>query len=281
MRLTSLHRYPLKSARVEDLDHAVVEPWGLVGDRRWMVVDPEGDFISAREARRLLAVDARLTDTGLSLSAPGMEPLEVLRPDGFSQVPVQLWKSEFTAADAPEASVWLSVVLGHPARLVYLDDPRRRPIKAVHARPDDSVTFADGYPLLVATEASLAALNEAIAEGGADPVAMSRFRPNLVVAGGDAWSEDDWRLVRVGEATFRAVKGCARCVITTLEADRATGEIAHGKEPLRTLARTRRFGGKAWFGVNLIPDSPGAVVRVGDEVEVLEAVEPGGGPLGA
>lgn len=281
MRLTSLHRYPLKSARVEDLDRAVVEPWGLVGDRRWMVVDAEGDFVSAREARRLLAVDARLTDTGLRLTAPGVEPFEVVRPDGFSQVPVQLWKSEFTAAEAPEASVWLSHVLGHRARLVYLDDPTRRAINAMHARPGDSVTFADGYPLLVTTEASLATLNEAIVENGSDPVPMSRFRPNLVVDGANAWSEDDWRRVRVGEATFRAVKGCARCVITTLEADHGTGEIAHGKEPLRTLARTRRFGGKAWFGVNLIPDTPGALVRLGDEVEVLEAAAPGGGPLGA
>lgn len=280
MRLTSLHRYPLKSARVEDLAVAEVEPWGLAGDRRWMVVDEAGHFISARESHRLLTVHPRLAEGGLHLSAPGAAPFEVAPPDPARQVPVRLWKTEFTAAEATDASAWLSELLGGSVRLVHLDDPTRRPITGF-ARPEDRVSLADGYPLLVATEASLAALNASIEEGGGEPVPMSRMRPNLVVDGDLPWAEDDWRLLRVGDATFRAVKGCARCVITTLEADHGSGAVTGGKEPLRTLARTRRFGKKAWFAVNLIPETPGATVRVGDDVEVLEAAPPGGGPLGA
>ncbi|GAA3538976.1 molybdenum cofactor biosysynthesis protein [Aeromicrobium flavum] len=280
MHLTSVHRYPLKSARVEDLTSAVVEPWGLAGDRRWMVVDEAGGFLTARETRRLLTVLPRLTDIGLSLSAPGAEPLEVVRPDPRHQVPVELWKSEFTAAEAPEAARWLSDLLGRPVRLVHLDDPTRRPVTGF-ARPEDRVNLADGYPLLVTTQASLAALNDEIVAGGGAPVPMARFRPSIVVDGDAPWTEDDWRLLRVGEAVFRAVKGCARCVITTLEPDLDTGEVAGGKEPLRTLARVRRFGTKAWFGVNLIPDTPGAIIRAGDEVEVLETAPSGAGPLGA
>lgn len=280
MRLTSIHRYPLKSARVEDLDSAVVEHWGLAGDRRWMVVDEDGRFLTAREVHGLLTIHPRITDSGLRLSSPGVDPIDVVRPDPQEQVPVELWKSRITAAEASDASGWLSDLLGRTVRLVYLDDPMRRTITA-YGLPDDRVNFADGYPLLVTTEASLAALNDEILAAGSEPVPMSRFRPSIVIDGDAPWTEDDWRLLRVGDATFRAVKGCARCVITTLEADHETGEVAGGKEPLRTLARVRRFGRKAWFGVNLIPDTPGVTIREGDEVEVLEAGEPGGGPLGA
>ncbi len=246
-----------------------------------MVTDAEGTFITAREEHRLLAVHPQITDAGLRLSSPGHAPIDIARPDPVAQTPVQIWKSQLTGAKAPQATEWLSDLLGRDVRLVHLDDPTRRSISPAHSHPDDRVSFADGYPLLVTTESSLAALNDAIADGGSESVPMHRFRPNLVVDGDDAWTEDDWRVVRVGDATFRAVKGCARCVMTTLEPDHDSGDVERGKEPIRTLARIRRFGSGVWFGVNLIPDSPGAQVRVGDEVEVLQSAEPGGGPLGA
>jgi uncharacterized protein YcbX len=280
VHVTSLHRHPLKSGSIEDLASARVEHWGVAGDRRWMVVDADGAFLTAREERRLLAIDATLTETGLRLSAPGRPSLEVPDPDPAYQVPVRIWSSLLTAAEATMATPWLTELLGREARLVHLDDPTRRPVNPARGRAEDRVGFADGYPLLVATEASLAALNEAITEQGGDPVAMRRFRPNLVIDGDTPWVEDDWRVLRVGDATFRAVKGCARCVITTLYRD-ADGGVTGGKEPIRTLARIRRFGGAVWFGVNLIPDTPGVTIRVGDEVEILEAAEPGGGPVGA
>jgi uncharacterized protein YcbX len=277
LTLRALRRYPVKSCRGEDLDEATVEPWGLAGDRRWMVVDDEGTAITGREVNRLLLVHPVITSTGLRFTAPGAEPLDVATPDPADQTPVTVWSSHLTAASAG-ADAWFSDVLGVTARLVHLDDPTRRPTNPEFSRPDDRVSFADGYPLLLATEASLAALNDHVlaASGhGRDPLPMTRFRPNAVVWGGTAWAEDDWRLIRIGAAVFRAVKGCARCVMTTIDPETAERE----NEPLASLAQLRRYDGQTWFGVNLVPDSPGATIRVGDEVEVLEAVEPGDGPL--
>ena len=190
------------------------------------------------------------------------------------------------ASVAEEATAWVSGVVGERAHLVHLDDPTQRRVDLRFGQDDDRVSFADGYPLLLATEASLAALNDEVpapaqhgAEDGAqEPAApMSRFRPNLVIGGGEPWAEDDWRRIRVGDATFRAVKGCARCVITTVDPDSAQ----RGHEPLATMARVRRFDSGTWFAVNLVPETPGATLRVGDEVEVLEAAAPGDGPLRA
>jgi len=280
-QLTSIHRFPVKSCRGEDLSEAVVEPWGLARDRRWMVVDEAGAAITAREANHLLLVHPRLTDDGLRLSAPDLPDLAVATPDPAVQVPVSLWSSELTAAPAgPEADAWFTQALGRPARLVHLDDPTRRTVDPRFGGPDDRVSFADGYPLLLAAEESLAALNETVTGDGAhDPLPMARFRPSVVVYGFPAWAEDDWRRLRIGDAVFRAVKGCARCVITTL--DPATAQ--RGREPIASLARHRRWDGATWFAINLVPDlgpdEPPPTIRVGDEVEVLEAVEPGHGPI--
>lgn len=281
LHLVSIHRYVVKSCRGEDLAEAVVEPWGLAGDRRWMVVGPDGRFVTARQAHALLTVRPTDTETGLTLEAPGVDPIDVARPDPAVQTPVGIWKSELTAAEAPEAAGWLSALLGLPVRLVYLDDPTRRPTSPAFSRPGDRVSFADGYPLLLTTNASLAALNTAIAEAGGPPVGMHRFRPNVVVDGDLPWAEDTWRRVRIGEAVFRAVKGCARCVMTTLEPDHDTGDVAGGKDPIRTLARTRRFGSEVWFGINLVPDTPGVVIRRGDPVEILDSDTAAIAPLGA
>lgn len=279
LTLTGLHRYPVKSCRGEAVDSAVVEPWGLAGDRRWMLVDEVGTTITAREANRLVLVHPEITPTGLRVTAPGAEPLDVATPDPAAQVPVDLWSSRLTAAPASsEADAWFSAVLGTTARLVHLDDPTRRPTSPDFGEPADRVSFADGYPLLLASEESLVALNDQVlasAQHGTDLLPMTRFRPNVVVRGAEAWAEDDWRRLRIGAATFRAVKGCARCVITTIDPDTAE----RGHEPIASLARLRRWDGKTWFAVNLVPDTPGAVITVGDDVEVLEAVEPGQGPL--
>jgi uncharacterized protein YcbX len=177
-------------------------------------------------------------------------------------------------------------VAGEPVRLVYLDDPTRRRPNPRYSRDGDLVSFADGYPLLVTTESSLAELNELIAAGplaAEGPLPMRRFRPNVVVAGTEPWAEDGWRLLEIGDVAFRAVKGCDRCVLTTIDPDTA----ARGKEPIATLARSRRWDGKTWFGVNLIPDPPGPAgsprttgsIRVGDPVRILEQADRSDGPL--
>lgn len=278
VEVTGLWRYPVKSMRGQELAEADVEPWGLAGDRRWIVVDPDGVAVTARELNALFGVRPEPTATGVRLRADGAEPLDVAAPDPAGQVPFTLFGTALTGAAAGDgADRWLTDLLGRPLRLVHHDDPTRRPTGSF-GRPEDRVSFADAYPLLIASEESLTALNDDI--GGDEPLPMRRFRPNVVVRGAAAWAEDDWRLIRIGEVTFRAVKGCDRCVMTTIDPD----TIQRGKEPIATLARTRRFDGATWFGTNLVPDLPvdGAGpwprLRVGDEVEVLDAVPSGGGP---
>jgi uncharacterized protein len=267
--VSSLARYPVKSCRGEELREAVVEPWGLAGDRRWMVTDPEGTFATARTLPRLVLVHPVLDAEGITLHAPGVASLRVPIPQVEGLEDVVVWRNSVKATFAgPEAAAWLSEFLGTELRLVHLDDPTRRPVDPEYGTPADRVSFADGYPLLLTTDASLAALNGWIAEGrhaAEGPVPMVRFRPNVVVSGTAPWAEDDWSLLRIGAARFRAVKPCGRCVLTTVDAD--TG--VKGKEPLATLARHRRIGTMIVFGTNLIPDEPGATLRVGDEVEPL------------
>jgi uncharacterized protein YcbX len=194
---------------------------------------------------------------------------------------VTVWDSKLLASPAGDAAdAWLSEVAGEPVRLVYLDDPTRRPTNPHYSRDGDRVSFADGYPLLLTAESSLAELNEQIAAGplaAEGPLPMRRFRPSVVVVGAEAWAEDGWRLLQIGDVVFRAVKGCDRCVLTTIDPDTA----AKGKEPIATLARSRRWDGKVWFGINLIPDSPrnAGSISVGDPVRILERSDHFDGPL--
>jgi uncharacterized protein YcbX len=271
LQLTSVWRYPVKSCRGERLAEARVEPWGLAGDRRWMIVDADGAPVTAREHPQLVLVTPRLGDGLITLSSPGLPDLAVPVPSGADLVPVSVWASELLAAPASdEAAAWLSKVIGEPVRLVYLDDPTRRRTNPKYSLDTDRVSFADGYPLLLTSEESLGALNGWIAEGpraAEGPVPMRRFRPSVVVAGAPAWAEDGWQRLRIGSVIFRNVKGCDRCVLTTVDPDTA----AKGHEPLFALARHRRWDNKVWFGVNLIPDDPAGdpVIRPGDPVEIL------------
>ncbi len=277
-RLTGIYRYPLKSTRGEALSSARVEPWGLSGDRRWMVADGDGETVTARELPRMLLIAPELTADGIWLRAPDLEPLFVATPqDAATTVSVHKGTPFQASLGTAEAGAWLSEHLGVEVQLVYTDDPTRRRLNPRFSTPEDSVSFADGYPLLLTTEESLAQLNAWIAVGPLateGPLDMRRFRPNVVVAGAAAFSEDTWRRVRIGEAVFRTPKGCDRCVLTTTDPDTA----ARGKEPIATLARHRRYDSGTWFGMNLIPNTPGAQIHVGDEFEILETEESEGPP---
>ena len=286
-RVASIHIYPLKAGRAVDLSESAVEPWGLAGDRRWLVVDGAGRFISQREEPALAGViaaypaagadqvtaDHPLPTDAITLSAAGHPPLKVAMPwpdDDTEMVPVAVWESRLRAAAAgQEADDWLGRLLDRDARLVYLDDPTRREVDQDYGDPADRVSFADGYPLLLTSAGSLEALGDWLAEDGHPPVPMNRFRPSVVVEGARAWAEDGWRRIRIGTVTFRVVKPCGRCVVTTI--DQATGQ--RGRQPLELLGRRRRFGQQLVFGQNLIPDAPGSI-RVGDPVQVLERHPP-------
>jgi uncharacterized protein YcbX len=275
--LTAINRYPVKSCRGQSLRTATVEAWGLAGDRRWMIVDAAGEPVTAREHPRLVLVRPEFTGAGLRVSSPDLDDLVVGVPDGRELVEVSVWGGPFLAAPARTGHEWFSKVVGEPVRLVYLDDPTRRATNPEFSSASDRVSFADGYPLLLATEESLAAVNDLVAAGpnaheGLLP--MTRFRPSVVVCGAPAWAEDGWRRIRIGTAVFRAVKGCDRCVLTLVHPETAVT----GKEPIATLARHRSWDGKTWFGMQLIPETPGATITVGADVETLESVESPDGP---
>ncbi|MDT7843003.1 MOSC domain-containing protein [Streptomyces justiciae] len=271
-QLQSIHVHPVKAFRGLAPREAVVEPWGLAGDRRWALIDDGGKVVTQRQQPRVaLAAAELLPGGGVRLSAPGMEPLTVPVPRPVGTVPMQIFRDKVEAvpAEDPAVHAWCSAYLGADVRLVHMDDPAtRRPVDPEYAREGETVSFADGYPLLVTTTASLDALNSLIAQGdhaAEGPLPMNRFRPNVVVSGTEAWAEDHWSRLAIGEVVFRVAKTCGRCVVTTT--DQASAE--RGREPLLTLGRHRRLGGKLVFGQNLVPLSPG-VIRVGDPVTVLE-----------
>ena len=276
--LTGLNRFPVKSCRGEALQQAVVEPWGLRGDRRWMLVDDDGETVTAREHPALLLVEPELVPDGLLLHYPGLDDLQVPVAAGPS-LPVSIFgRAPFPATLADQAAhPWFGKITGTSVRLVHLADPTTRRTNPVFSKPGDCAAFHDGYPVSLASESSLAVLNGWIAEGplaAEQPLPMTRFRANLVVRGAEPFAEDGWRRIRIGEAAFRVVKGTDRCVITTT--DPATA--SRGKEPIATLSRRRRWDGVVWFAMSLIPDTPGASVQVGAEVEILEAVSAPDGP---
>ncbi|RDG36026.1 MOSC domain-containing protein [Streptomyces corynorhini] len=285
--LHALWVHPVKSMAGHTPDRAAVEPWGLAGDRRWTLIDGTGKVVTQRQRPRLALIGAELRpDGGVRLSGPGLEPVTVAVPraegaaggaaggDGAVRTTVAdifgtKVESVPAASGTPDAHRLLSEYLGVEVRLVHLDDPaRRRAVDPLYGRPGETVSFADGFPVLVTTLASLDALNSLVRQGDhpeEGPLPMDRFRPNLVVAGTEPWAEDGWRRLAVGEVTFRVAKPCGRCVITTT--DQHTAE--RGREPLRTLGRHRLFDGKLVFGQNLVPERTG-VLRVGDPVTVLE-----------
>jgi uncharacterized protein YcbX len=281
LTLTALNRFPVKSCRGEALPETTVEPWGLQGDRRWMLVDDDGETVTAREHPRMLLLSPSLRhDGGLDVVAPDLPPLSLPFPPPTDLVAVTVFgRAPFLASLAgAHAHAWFSKVLGEPVRLVYADDPTRRNANPDFAGPDAAMAFQDGYPLHVTSTASLDQLNEWIAAGPrADEgnLPMIRFRPNVVVSGDlEPWAEDGWRRVRIGAAYFRSVKGCDRCAIPTT--DHVSAQ--RFKEPTYTLAQHRRFDGAVWFGMNLVPENPGVTIRVGDEVEILASVPAPDGP---
>jgi hypothetical protein len=267
MRLSEIRIYPVKGLRGLSVEAAVVEPWGLARDRRWMVVDANGRFLSQREAPEMARIAAESHGGGLRLTMAGREALVVATPSGCA-VEVVVWRDAVPArAAGAGADAWLSAALGRPCRLVFMADPAEaRPVDQTYGEPADRVSFADGYPLLATNPASLADLS---ARAGMPDLSMDRFRTNLVIDGAEAWGEDHWRELRIGDAVFAVVKPCARCAVTTVDQDR--GERHPEGEPLRTLLTFRRDArGQPIFGQNLIPRRLGEI-HVGDAVVAVPA----------
>ena len=262
--VASITIYPVKSTAGLAVDSAAVEGRGLAHDRRFLVVDEDGDFLTARNNPRLLTVQALPTADGLRLTAPGQAALEVAGEDA-GPLEVGIWRSRVTAHRVSDAAdAWISEAVGRACRLVAMKDDGVRPADPRYAQPGDEVSFADAYPLLIISQGALDELNGRLAA----PLAMARFRPNLVIADCPAHAEDGWRRIRVGAVEFELVKLCDRCVLTTIDPE--TQERHPDQEPLRTLARYRKIDGKVMFGNNAIPRGTGEI-RVGDPVVVVEA----------
>lgn len=259
--VTQLVTYPLKGGRGIAARTLWIGPLGPAGDRRWMAIDPGGNLVTQREAPRLCLIAATPLPSGLRLEAPGRAPLLVpaAGPDAPA-VTVRVWNDRCDAVElAPDAARWLSDFLDRPVRLVYLPDSSVRRTDPDYDPVGARVSFADGYPALVVSQASLDALNARLAR----PLPVNRFRPNLVVSGTRPFEEDGWRRFRIGEVPFEAVKPCARCQVPAIDQDTAEP----GKEPLRTLATFRKRGSSVLFGMNAVHRGEGAI-RIGDVVTV-------------
>ncbi|KTC43066.1 MOSC domain-containing protein [Pseudomonas sp. L5B5] len=267
MRLSALYRYPLKSGKGETLQQISLDKLGLEGDRRWMLVDEaSGRFLTQRAVGRMSQLSALWNaQGGLTLSAPGFLPLDVAVPDGEAALRgVTIWQDTLRVPDAgDEAAAWVSEFIGKPTRLVQVPPERARTTAAGYGKDDDQVAFADGFPLLLIGQASLDDLAGRVGR----PLEMLRFRPNLVVEGSEAFAEDSWKRVRIGDVEFRVVKSCARCILTTI--DPRTGERSADREPLATLQKYRTREDGAMFGQNLVNDGNGQL-QVGMPVTVLE-----------
>lgn len=290
MHISEINTYPIKSLKGINLQRSFVGSCGLEFDRRWLIVDADGKFLTQREEPKMATIRVRLSGYGIEVWTDLMTKLRIEPIEEGERMTAKVWNSESEAIEYDiETNEWFSDVLGREVRLLYMPDDAGRPINERFNRGGETVSFADGYPLLITAESSLFVLNRKIAETAAvgglpasRPLPMRRFRPNLVVSGGEAFTEDDWKRIRIGEAVFRVTKPCARCVMTTVDPER--GEF-DGKEPLKTLAsfrmardvmpqRLESLGLEptaVLFGTNLIPETPGVEICVGNEVEILES----------
>lgn len=262
VQLSGLFVYPIKACGGVALEQAELVERGLAFDRRYMLVDKSGTFITQREVPRLCLVATAFDSDRLLVSISGKSTLELPRQAlavDLQRRPYRIWDDVGSALEHPEGSRWFSELLNDDVSLLYMPDAERRGVNPKRARAGDIVSFADGYPLLLMSEASLGDLNRRLPA----PVEMRRFRPNLVISGGEPYAEDGFARVQIGASSFRGVKRCERCVVTTIDPE--TGE--QGKEPLRTLSHYRLEDGNVWLGMNLIHDHPG-LLRVGDRVLV-------------
>lgn len=275
MRVTDLWIYPIKSCRGIPLTRAEVTPKGLAWDREMMLVDAQGNFMTQRQFPQLATVSIQIAGNDFLLSAQGKPDITFAPTLSGSALEAEVWGDRVWAIDQGDAIAnWFAVLLplagSETCRLVRQSPDHPRPIDPNYRRhPSDSVSFSDGFPLLLTNTASLAALNHKLAEIYPDfsvEIPMDRFRPNVVVEGDRSFAEDDWFEIAIGEVSFVAVKPCSRCIITTT--DQQTGDRHGRQEPLRTLRTFRqRENGKIIFGENLIPQGGGSI-QIGDRLQV-------------
>jgi uncharacterized protein YcbX len=258
----NLYLYPIKSLGGISVPEALVEERGFRYDRRWMLVDKKGDFVTQRQHPQLALLQVSLSKTQLEVVSKG-DPSQRIAFDlnlaSNQELQVSIWGDQVLArVVSAELSRWFSDFLQMELDLVVMPESSQRKMDPRYALQGESVSFADGMPYVMIGQSSLDELNQRLEV----PVAMDRFRPNLVFSGGEAYAEDQFKQLQIGEVEFQVVKPCARCVMITVDQEKGT----KGKEPLATLATYRSQGSKVYFGQNAVALAPG-MVRVGDFIQ--------------
>lgn len=296
--VTALHLFPVKSLGGRQVASAVVEPWGLGGDRRWALVDATGELVTARQEHQLLRLTAEVVDDDTIRITDRGDGASILvdTPLGLGPVPIGISRLPFASPADVDVNQWLSERMGTVLRLVWQEDPTLRSISGARGGlPGETLSLADAGPLLLVSEASMAQLSSWMAAEADEPdiadldpddlsdaevqtppaaLDVLRFRPNVVIDGERPFEEDDWPQVRIGEVTFRTTMVCDRCVMTTIDPVTMVG----GKEPIRTLARHRRWDRSTWFGTRLVAEGTLGTIRVGDDVVPPDGRRTGVGP---
>ncbi|MDI1321734.1 MAG: MOSC domain-containing protein [Algoriphagus sp.] len=261
--IQDLFIYPIKSLGGIRLNEAKVEERGFQFDRRWMLVDPQGLFLTQRTHTQMALLQVELGETGLIVFDKS-NPQEILQIPyqqiSDQEIEVEIWDDKVIGNIVdPSLDTWFSEKLGMPCHLVKMPESTHRKVSPKYAVNDESVSFADGMPYLILGQESLNDLNSRLEK----PVPMDRFRPNIVFSGGQSYVEDSWKKIRIGGVKFQVVKPCARCVLTTI--DQETG--FQGKEPLKTLAGYRTIGNKVFFAQNMVALETGTI-KIGDQIIV-------------
>ncbi len=270
MEVSALYTYPIKSLGGITLQKAAVEARGLAYDRRWMLVDQQGKFLTQRQHPTMALLQVTLDEREETLTVyHKQQPQQTISiPLKIAQTTtrtVEVWGDYCEAQGWGKLyDEWFSDMLQFDCQLVYMPTSTKRAVETAYAKQEEITSFSDGYPFLLIGQASLDALNQRLPEA----IPMNRFRPNIVFTGGEAHIEDTWQYFKINEITFQAAKPCARCVVTTIDQATAT----QYKEPLKTLATYRKVGNKILFGQNLLHQGSG-YIHVGDKIDVLSLQE--------
>lgn len=264
LQVSGLYIYPIKSLGGFPVNNALVTDRGLQHDRRWMLVDAGGNFLSQRSHPQMALLQTALVDQGLQVTHKhtGATIILPLYPLTSHSVDVTVWDNRSLGIEvSPEANQWFARQLNMDCRLVYMPDEAPIAVETEYAHHGERTSFSDGYPFLLIGQASLDELNSRLQT----PVPMNRFRPNIVVSGSTPFAEDGWQAFQIGLITFYGVKPCGRCVVTTIDQD----SLVMGKEPLKTLSTYRQVGNKIMFGQNLLHEGSGSIA-VGQEIDLLK-----------
>jgi len=265
LRISQLFIYPIKSLGGISVNSWSITQTGLQHDRRWMLVDPSGRFISQREISTLALLRIRLNDNSLIVFHKDVPSRSMVIPildsaslDVLPRKRVVIWDDQCDAIVYPSIySEWFSDVLSTPCHLVYMDDTVRRQVDQAYAFQEEITSFSDGFPLLMLGQSSLDDLNAKLPY----PIPINRFRPNLVFEGGYPFQEDDMPDFEINGLEYHAVKPCARCIITTIDQDSGV----KNEEPIKTLASYRLKDKQVLFGQNVLVSSVGTI-SVGDHI---------------